>query len=381
MNEPSTKVRRYLEWAGVAALSALLLVAVEVALRLADRLESGTWRGTRVEQFERRIRTTFDLYRRHAYLNTAPRESSSATAFGKRASFNSLGYRSPERPLAKTPGVHRWVFAGGSTTFDLLAENDDDAWPARLEALLLTSGDCRFEAWNAGFPGWTSVENVSGVFLRDLDLKPDGFVLFQGINDLQPAAHRPFDRHYEAHARKARRALGFDLPALGWSDRSLLLEKIQDFRVGPQDPWQRVGPSDLGARRREIEPESLEVFERNLRAFLSLAQGAGAQVVLVTQTTRLRDEHLEADRRYLGGWVPGLEPESVAPQLERLNDVTRGLAGEGVRVIDAARDIAWEDDHFGDAMHFSARGSEVFADYLAQRLKPVLGCGAGHGEP
>ena len=63
--------------------------------------------------------------------------------------------------------------------------------------------------------------------VRDIDLEPDVVVLYQGINDLQPASLDPFDPAYERHADLTRRALGFDLPALPWHRRSLLVEELR----------------------------------------------------------------------------------------------------------------------------------------------------------
>ena len=109
-----------------------------------------------------------------------------------------------------------------------------------LEADLLKRG-AGVEVWNAGFPGWTSLENTLSFALRDRDLAPDVVLLYAGINDLQPGAHQPFDRAYEhGHAELARRALGFELaPPSLWS-RSVLLERVADRLRGH--------PLDLRAR-------------------------------------------------------------------------------------------------------------------------------------
>ncbi|MEM8998591.1 MAG: hypothetical protein AAGF23_27655, partial [Acidobacteriota bacterium] len=80
----------------------------------------------------------------------------------------------------------------------------------------------------------------------------------------------------------------------------------------------------------------------------------------------LRRQHLEADRRYLGGWLPGLEPDAAAQELERFNDVLR--AADSTRRLDAARDLPWTDADFGDAMHFSAAGSAKLSRYVADAL-------------
>ncbi|HEX6901192.1 MAG TPA: SGNH/GDSL hydrolase family protein [Thermoanaerobaculia bacterium] len=350
-------------------VAALLLGLAEAGLRMVLRLRDGAWPRTRAAAFHEEVGRLRRIYRLHAYLNTGPREGGQAAVFGKSASLNRLGYRSPERPLAKPPGVLRVLVAGGSTTFDVLADDDAAAWPNRLEARLRSEGR-PVEVWNAGFPGWTSQENVISLAIRDLDLRPDLAVLYQGINDLQPASHQPFDPQYErGHAELSRRALGLELPAPSWLDRSLLVEKLR----GPADPWRSLAAPDGGERRTRISAEGIAAFERNVRSFAALARSRGADVLLVTQPARIRAAHREADLAYLAGWYPELAPEAVPAELERLNSVLRRLAGEGVGTLaDAAREIAWEDEDFGDPLHYTEAGRRKLVEYLGPRVTRTL---------
>src|SRR3954469_10848146 len=140
-------------------VAVLLLAGAELALHVALRLRDGAWPRTKAAVFYDQIEVLRRIYRRHAYLNTGPREGGRAEVFGKRATLNRLGYRSPERPRAKPAGVVRVLVSGGSTTFDVLADDDASTWPNLLGARLRAGGRA-IEVWNAGFPGWTSQENV-----------------------------------------------------------------------------------------------------------------------------------------------------------------------------------------------------------------------------
>jgi lysophospholipase L1-like esterase len=364
----------------VTTVTLVLLGALEAGLRVAGRVRSGSWPKTRIAEFHDTMRTITGLYRRHPFLQAAAREGASVHVGDKEVAFNSLGYRSPERPRAKGANVQRVVCAGGSTTVDLLARNDRETWPWRLEDELRRTRPA-VEVWNAGFNGWTTLENLISLADRDLDLTPDVVVLFQGINDLQPAVHRPFDPQYErGHAEVSLRALGLDLPPLPWWQRSLLLEQARRLVVSQSDPWGLLRPPpSAGPLRDEIEPEALATFARNVRSFVAVAREHGARVVLVTQTIRIRERHREGDLAYLAGWLPGLDPEAAPSQLDRFNGVLRRTAdGRSALLADAAAEVPWTDDDFADPMHASAAGSAKLAAYLAGRLAPVLG-GATRG--
>ena len=344
-----------------------LLCAAEFTTRIALRISKGAWPETRAVTRYRVNQTVLGLYRRHPFLNTAPREGAKIQVYGKTASFNSLGYRSPERPIIKPSGTLRVVCSVGSTTFDLLADNDSTSWPWVMEENLAARG-LEVEVWNAGFPGWTSVENDISFLLRDQDLKPDVAVLFQGINDLQPASHRPFDRYYEkGHADKQVEALGFQGSAPRLLERSLLIELLSGTTRS------RVSETPLAA---EIDGAALSVFRRNVLSYVSLAHSVGARVVLATQPLRVRRDQQQSDLNYVEGWLR-LEGEAVESQLTLMNEVLRSIATrDDVDLADVAADISFNDQDFLDPMHYSGAGSRKIAAYLARTIAPLLTGGA-----
>jgi lysophospholipase L1-like esterase len=317
------------------------------------------------------------IYRPHPFLNTAAREGAATEVFGKRASINSLGYRSPERPGGPAPdgvGTRRVLFAGGSTTFDILAPDDESTWPWRVETLLRARGE-EVEVWNAGFPGWTSLENLISLAVRDLDLAPELVVIYQGINDLQPAGHFPFDRQYEhGHAELARRALGLELEPPPWHARSILAEKVVAALAGPADPWRSLAAEAPAAGRLPRIPDvAVATFQRNVRSAIALAHGHGARVILATQPIRLRQAQRESDLRYLEGWLPGLEAAAAPAELERLNQVLRDLAGDGLaELADVAAEVPWNDEDFGDPLHYSEAGRAKLAGFMTGRVSRAL---------
>jgi len=351
----------------VLAVTAGLLALAEGATRLVLRFGTGAWPHTAASRVRAQQDEALRLYRRHPFLNAAPREGTRVHAFGKEAGWNALGYRSPERPLARPAGVLRVLCAGGSTTFDLLAASDDRTWPWRLERKLLRRRP-HLEVWNAGFPGWTSLESLISLALRDVDLGPGLVVVYQGDNDLQPGGYLPFDRQYEhGHAELELRALGFDRPPLPWRSRSVLIERLAAAWARPGDPWASLDPRQ--ARQPHLAPGAVAAFARNLRSLVAVARAHGARVALVTQTIRIRAAQRADDLKYLAQWLPALVPQAAPGELERLNEEQRAWRGQdGVQVVDAAARIGWQDQDFADPLHFSGRGSERFAEFLAGEL-------------
>ena len=350
------------------ALAWALLLTAEGVLRMAGRSQRGEWPKTRAARFYSDIQSILRVYRRHPFLGVGPEAGSSVAAFGKQLSFNSLGYRSPERPRKKPAGTVRIICAGGSTTLDLLSPTDVETWPWRLEKRLREHKPT-VEVWNAGFNGWTSLENLVSLALRDLDLSPDVVVLFQGINDLQGGALRPFDPEYNAHASILVRSLGFELPPIRWWERSLLYERTRDLVLSPENPWRRL--ESLGPLAPAMNPAAFDTFRRNIRSFLALIRDRDVPVLLVTQSVRVREEHRDADRRWLENWTH-LDADNVTQELEKLNNILREIARDASSTKSAVLLADWaaqgdlEDRDFADPAHFSPSGSEKMATFLAE---------------
>lgn len=344
----------------LALLGVLLVVPLgaEGLLRAWLRIQNGDWPTAEATRRFEDARIVRELYRARPFLGAGPREGAQVESHGRRAGFNRLGYRSPERAREKPAGTKRIVTAGGSTTFDLLSPSNEQSWPWRLEETL-RERDPNVEVWNAGFPGWTSLENLVSLASRDVDLQPDVVVLYQGINDLQPAAADSSDATYEqSHYPLHRRALGLDAEPPGLLERSLVLERLRGLRTDGAGPPRSSQP--------RLPDRARASFERNVRSFVAVATAHGAQVLLVTQPLRIRRDHAQADREYVESWIPNISADDAVAWLAELNDVLRRLAsGGGVALADAAREVDWQDGDFADPMHYTRPGADKLRAYLA----------------
>ena len=107
------------------------------------------------------------------------------TGASQTVTTNHWGMRSPERPIAKPPGVQRIVLMGDSMTYGQ-GVADDEALGVQLERVLANP---RVEIWNAGVPGYTMVDYVGQLTERVLPLQPDLILLQLARNDSAPPLH------------------------------------------------------------------------------------------------------------------------------------------------------------------------------------------------
>lgn len=94
--------------------------------------------------------------------------------------------RSP--PVAETKSRYRILAIGDSCTFGL-GVNDDQTWPAQLQAKLDREG-YQAEVVNAGVPGYTAFQGMRYLHRDGLKLKPDVVVASFGFNDFDLWASR-----------------------------------------------------------------------------------------------------------------------------------------------------------------------------------------------
>jgi lysophospholipase L1-like esterase len=355
-------------------LAFVIFALTEFSTRVYFRLSTGSWPMTRYVFFNSEMIKYKSLIRPHHYLNTVPRENAEEEIFGVNIVFNSLGYRSPERPLRKPEGVLRIVCSGGSTTFESFSPTNSSAWPSVLEEMLKNDG-FRLEVWNAGAPAWSSQENIISLLIRDIDLEPDLLILYQSINDLRAATCQPFDRQYDRdNAPAVRGMMGFDLDPSPWYHRLVSVEKARDILLRKKeyvfDSWTI---RKTGERLQVLHEEGVEVFERNVRSYVRLGRGIGSRVILVTQPMIIREGHTGEDVRLLELLFPDLDPAYAIRELKKLNDVVRRVAvEEDVMLIDAAEKMVFEEGDLIDPMHFKAQGSLKFATLIKPAVAEEL---------
>ena len=97
---------------------------------------------------------------------------------------NAAGYRGPERPAAKPPGVWRILALGDSVTYGMDVKAGE-AFAGQLEAKLNAAGAGPAEVLNFGVPGYNSFQEYELLKTRGLALDPDLVVMTFTADDVE----------------------------------------------------------------------------------------------------------------------------------------------------------------------------------------------------
>jgi hypothetical protein len=248
------------------------------------------------------------------------------------------------------------AFLGGSTT-ECAAVHEELRFPARVSYLLEKKG-LKVNALNAGKAGNTIHDSINVLFNHIVEDKPDLAVLMEATNDIgllrsQSYRLRMGETDSFSHAirfglQKASTSFYFMGLFRKWASSG------KQFRPDA-NPWH--------LEKREKAQIPMGEYESRLRAFVWLSRAFGIEPVLMTQP--------------LANIRNAFTPDWVDPRNQDVfNHIIRTVgAEEGAVVIDLVRHLVenvenWNQylNIFYDGMHVTDRGSEVYAEYIAERL-------------
>jgi lysophospholipase L1-like esterase len=271
-----------------------------------------------------------------------------------------LGLREPTPARPRPPGALRVWCLGGSTTFDIYAPTDLEAWPARLGPLLAAAFPDRVvEPINAGIPGEVLQGNADDLQRLAPELRPDVVVIYGGPNDLREvAAMTPRDQPPPQG------------PALlAPPDQPALLRLL--LRLRPQ-----LASPALVAQAWRLPAAQLDRVARRVQDLAALAVRLGARPVLATHALRAPPgARGEAAREGVAETAALLQlsPEATVEAFDGLNDRVRALArAQGLPLAEVRGAVGPEPANWGDATHFRPAGSAKAAAEVARAVEAAL---------
>jgi lysophospholipase L1-like esterase len=186
---------RWRQAAATLLLGVAPLALLEAGLRLAG------WPTERVRSFSKLL--NFDARSFDAAIGIFRPGARSTVMWPPELAYevhvNALGLRGPEIDRTPPPGRTRILALGDSMTFGYFLE-ENETWPARLEALLRATGR-DVEVVNSGVGGWTISSETLFLEERALALAPAQVVLAFCANDIIELRLEP--SLYESQKRAA----------------------------------------------------------------------------------------------------------------------------------------------------------------------------------
>jgi lysophospholipase L1-like esterase len=263
---------------------------------------------------------------------------------------------------------------GASTTFDVCAGRDHQAWPARLEHWLGVVAPGRtFQVINAGVPGYLMLHQIIRLQNELHVFAPDVILLYAGHNNLARGLHREALRGPPSTSTPD--AMPTATPWGDWLSRNSLLYPKVLLRLQAMTGFPRASSTPLTAEEWERGLDRIAAdFKRDLVSFVLIARSMGIRVVLL-EVTHVADGdargNLTAANREIFARSFAAPPEVTLEGYRRMTATTRFVADTLGTDFVPVRQFAITEPEFycpGDSMHFSGRGADRMGHRLAEAL-------------
>jgi lysophospholipase L1-like esterase len=291
---------------------------------------------------------------------------------------NAHAYRGDAVPLARTPGVARILFLGGSTTYGSGVARPEQTYPAQLGEMIQSElpGDwTAVEIVNGGLPYGASSEILTHYLFKYHYYKPDVVVINSGGNDAQPNLRTHYQPDY-SHWRQNVRELK-PLPEYGrWMMKSQLTSFIlihafhyetlnagADFNrrwksrdePAPRGAWYPAcAPDDNGE---QLIPDEHLAFRHNIHSAIRAIQADGARVVLVPFRPNPYSQFYK---------------DKYFPQFARHEAILRELATRWETGFSPFPAAVISEENWVDFCHLNAAGCKQKAAHIAPAVRQQL---------
>jgi len=274
-------------------------------------------------------------------------------------SFNSHGFRSPELATPKPETTIRLAFLGSSTTYD--QGPTEQTWPhLTVEHLKARLPGCEIDYLNAGVPGFSTASTRKYFEHHVVPHDPDVVVVLPG--DLSVDADRlaiekgiSTGEHFRPSWLAERSALWFKI------EKNIQVIQLQRSAHRPDGKLQFT--------RDEFSGE----FERRLVALLDSVGEVADLTVVSTISSQLRESQSDAEQLVAANtalfFMPYMSIDGLIAARRYHNDAIRAVGRRhGAIVVDGHDETPGTTEYFLDTAHFSAAGSRLMAQRVANRL-------------
>jgi hypothetical protein len=285
--------------------------------------------------------------------------------------LNAEGFRGPE--LKPESGQTRILAYGASETFGIY-EDPGQEFPRALERDLNSRlAPQEFEVINAGMPGMRVGSGITYLYDIGRQLHPKVVVIYPTpthyVGVSYPYCGRPVVTFHPAVAA---------LPKLRVAEK--IKDRLKDVLPRPVMTILReiaiAWSEPRGQVLDQVQPQSLDALDADLRCALTAAREVGAIPILVTHANRFGPGQRPDDYYWLTEWrlqYPEILQGGLLDLEAKANARIRAVAEqEHVQVVDAARILSGDPVNFADHAHFSNIGAGRMGALLSRTITEVL---------
>lgn len=269
--------------------------------------------------------------------------------------INNLGLRSPNISLIPSENELRIAIVGASSVAGVYAKNNNNTFPALLEAQLLSNSDDTINVINGGIQG-ANLKAITVLTDKIISpLKPNYIVVYTGLNDLAQVCRTKT----ENTTTKSRALFNVPRPP-SWLMTADMLQKNTVFL--------RTSPRNKNAYL-DVNTMDTSWFKSGIEKLVQTIKLSGATPVLMTNArSYINVEPNQVEKLAEGSlyFYTCLDLAGVIKAGKVFNDIIReSSVRNNIPLIDLASKMPGGNDYFVDGGHFTLKGEKFVANQLA----------------
>ncbi|MFA3790709.1 hypothetical protein AB6T38_06300 [Aliiglaciecola sp. SL4] len=347
MQNPVTKTFKTI------AITIILFIVLEIALQVRSHIRFGKSVFNAISET-----TTFVVDPKTGLLLLRP----NAIIEGSQATIqsNSLGLRDDEIG-EKEDDEFRIAILGASSVMGTYTKKNSDTISAKLNNTLSSHfPEKNFKVINAGIAGLVVYEQIK---LLDEIIQPlniDLLVWYPGFNDMTGYCLQQTEA-------KASQKVNFDLPKIqlpSWLlSIDLLIKNTIGLRTTEIQNTEQLDPSTLDTSR----------YSKKINQLLDTAEKLNVPTLVVTNARAFRTDMPEKEQYRLSEtsryYNNCFDLKGINQLFDDHNLIIKSVAeSRGYPVLELNEYIPGGDTYFGDATHFTVKGSQKVAEIFEQKL-------------
>lgn len=295
--------------------------------------------------------------------------------------INSHGLRGPEFSQSKPDDTYRIFVLGGSTTFGWGTTSDSATIPGHLQTMYDEQDlALRTEVINAGLPNVVSFTEHWMIKTRLLDMDPDFFIIYDGLNDAALHLENPGiseDKHLKILSGE------FTLDEITTTQKThsnVFSEILYEYIAPTKTVQSLIDIRDIltSAPKPSIQYDNTPVDEKvsawadRWNEICQIGKARGFDVMIVTQPILSSGGHMSefAKRQY--------EHDKIELLEDRLEHYAKALSDlESCTVTLDLRKVLYDVDRpvYIDSAHLNDFGNKVVASAIFEKSYPIVHLG------